>query len=156
MAVFEYRLAEEIRDVFNRLGVRYLFIGKSGAIFLGYPDTSQNVEIYADKSLQNGQAIVAGLKELGFELGEEQVGDITRGRDFVQLKNGPFDLDIIFAPDGIENFEEAWVKRVVVEGIPVCHIDQIIGSKEAANRKKDRESLDRLRPFRDYLRTKPR
>ena len=156
MAVFEYRLAEEIRDVFNRLGVRYLFIGKSGAIFLGYPDTSQNVEIYADKSLQNGQAIVAGLKELGFELKEDQIRDIERGRGFVQLKNGPFDLDIIFAPDGIENFEEAWVKRVVVEGIPVCHIDQIIGSKQAANRKKDRESLDRLRSFRDYLRAKPR
>ena len=32
MAAFDYRLAEEIRDTFRRHRVRYLFIGKSGAI----------------------------------------------------------------------------------------------------------------------------
>jgi len=40
MAAFEYRQAEEIRDVFARREVRFLFIGKSGAIILGYPDTT--------------------------------------------------------------------------------------------------------------------
>jgi hypothetical protein len=34
-AAFDYRQAEEIRDAFARHGVRYLFIGKSGAILLG-------------------------------------------------------------------------------------------------------------------------
>jgi hypothetical protein len=49
----------------------------------------------------------------------------------------------------------AWQRRVVVEGFPVCHPDDIIASKVAANRAKDRESLDRLRSFRDYwLRTR--
>jgi hypothetical protein len=40
MGAFEYRQAEEIRDAFARHGVRYLFIGKSGAILLGFPDTT--------------------------------------------------------------------------------------------------------------------
>jgi len=40
MGAFEYRQALEIRDAFSRRGVRYLFIGKSGAILLGYPDTT--------------------------------------------------------------------------------------------------------------------
>ena len=35
MGAFEYRQAEEIRDAFARHSVRYLFIGKSGAILLG-------------------------------------------------------------------------------------------------------------------------
>jgi hypothetical protein len=69
MAAFEYRQAEEIRDAFTRHGVRYLFIGKSGAILLGFP---------------------------------------------------------------------------------VCHPDDIIASKAATNRVKDRESLPRLRAFREY------
>jgi hypothetical protein len=38
MAAFEYRQAEEVRDALRQRGVRYLFIGKSGAILLGYPD----------------------------------------------------------------------------------------------------------------------
>jgi hypothetical protein len=66
MPAFEYRQAEEIRDAFARHGVRYLFIGTSGAILLGF------------------------------------------------------------------------------------HIDDIIASKAASNRVKDRESLPRLRSFREF------
>jgi len=33
---------------------------------------------------------------------------------------------------------------------PVCHPDDVIASKRAANREKDRESLPRLESFRNY------
>ena len=59
----------------------------------------------------------------------------------MQLNNGAFDLYVIYAPDGIEHFAGAWSRHVDVEGFPVCHIDDIIASKEAANRVWDRESL---------------
>ena len=147
---FEYRQAEEIRDVFAAHGVRYLFIGKSGAILLGFPDTTQDADLFVEKSPQNCSALVDALRTLGFALTDAQAAEILRGKDFVQLKNGPFDLDLVFAPDGIERFEDAWKRHVDVEGFPVCHPDDIIGSKLAANRAKDRESLPRLRAFRDY------
>ena len=94
------------------------------------------------------------LRELGFQLSDSHADDILRGKDLVQLKNGPFDLDLVFAPDGIERFEDAWGRRVEVEGFPVCHIDDIIASKMAAKRAKDLESLPRLQSFRQYLKTK--
>ncbi|MEA3213343.1 MAG: hypothetical protein QOE70_6400 [Chthoniobacter sp.] len=150
MAAFEYRQAQEIRDVFAAHAVRYLFIGKSGAILLGFPDTTQDADLFVEDSPENGRRLVAALRQLGFELTDSQAGDIERGKDFVQLKNGPFDLDLVFAPDGIEHFTDAWQRRVEVEGFPVCHPDDIIASKAATNRAKDRESLPRLRSFRDY------
>jgi hypothetical protein len=150
MAAFEYRQAQEIRDVFARHGVRYLFIGKSGAILLGFPDTTQDADLFVERAADNGRALAAGLKELGFALTERQENEIVRGKDFVQLKNGPFDLDLIFAPDGIEDFAAAWERHVEVEGFPVCHVDDIIASKAATNRQKDRETLPRLRSFREY------
>ena len=150
MAAFEYRQALEIRDAFARCGVRYLFIGKSGAILLGYPDTTQDADLFVEKSPANGRAAVAALRELGFPLTDTEAGEIVRGKDFVQIRSGPFDLDLVYAPDGIERFDEAWARRVDVEGFPVCHPDDIIASKVAANRVKDRESLPRLRAFRDY------
>ena len=150
MTAFDYRQAGEIRDVFAACQVRYLFLGKSGAILLGYPDTTQDADVFVERSPQNGEALVRALRQLGFALTEEQAGEINRGKDFVQLKNGPFDLDLIFAPDGIERFDDAWSRRVEVEGFPVCHIDDIIASKAATNRQKDRESLPRLRSFREY------
>ena len=154
MAVFDYRQAEEVRDAFARHGCRYLFIGKSGAILLGYPDTTQDADVFPEKSPENGGRLVAALRELGFGLSQEQEQDVVRGKDFVQLKNGPFDLDLVFAPDGIERFEDAWRRRQTVDGFPVCSIEDIIESKRAAGRRKDRESLDRLIAFRDYLRSR--
>lgn len=150
MAAFEYKQAEEIRDAFDRHGVRYLFIGKSGAILLGFPDTTQDADVYVEKSEVNGRAIVKALHELGFTLTDSEASEIERGKDFVQLRNGPFDLDLIFAPDGIERFDDAWRRRVEVSGFRVCHLDDIIASKEATHRQKDMESLPRLHSFREY------
>src|SRR6266545_1073234 len=150
MAAFDYPQAREIRDAFARRKVRYLFIGKSGAILLGYPDTTQDADLFLDKSPDNGRAVVAALRDLEFPLDDSQAVEIERGKDFVQIRNGPFDLDLVFSPDGIERFDDAWARRVDVEGFPVCHPDDIIASKVAANRVKDRESLPRLRAFRDY------
>ena len=155
MAAFEYRQAQEIREALARHHVRYLFIGKAAAILLGFPDTTQDADLYVEKTPANGRALVLALRELGFTVSTEQQDEIERGKDFIQLKSGPFDVDLVFAPDGIERFEDAWRRRVDVEGFPVCHPDDIIRSKEAANRVKDRESLPRLRAFRDYwLRTR--
>ena len=150
MAAFDYRQAEEIRDVFRDCKVRYLFIGKSGAILLGFPDTTQDADLFVEKTQSNGKALTVALRRLGFVLTEQQALEIERGKDFVQLKNGPFDLDLVFAPDGIECFEDAWRRHIEVEGFPVCHIDDIIASKAATNRQKDKESLPRLRSFREY------
>ena len=141
-ARFDYAQAEEIRDVFARHGVRYLFLGKSGAILLGFPDTTQDADVFVERTLANGLALVAALRELGFTLTDAEADEIARGKDFVQLKNGPFDLDLVFAPDGIETFADAWRRRVEVEGFPVCHLDDIIASKAAANRvRQNREEM---------------
>ena len=150
MAAFEHRQAQEIRDAFARFDVRYLFIGKSGAILLGFPDTTQDADVFVERTPENGKRLVYALRALGFALTESQAAEIERGKDFVQLKNGPFDIDLVFAPDGIERFEDAWRRRIEVEGFPVCHIDDIIASKEAARRQKDQESLPRLKSFREY------
>jgi hypothetical protein len=126
MGAFEYRQAQEIRDRFQRHGIRYLFIGKSGAILLGFPDTTQDARLFVEKTAANCNALVAALLELGFALNEAQAAEVRRGKDFIQLKNGPFDLDLVFAPDGIERFSDAWGRRLDVEGFPVCHLDDII------------------------------
>jgi len=154
MGGFEYRQAAEIRDCLARHGVRYLFLGKSGAILLGFPDTTQDADLFVEKTPANGERLVAALLELGFGITADQSEQVRSGKDFIQLKNGPFDLDLIFAPDGIETFAAAWQRRTEVDGFPVCSIDDIIASKQSANRQRDRESLPRLLSFRDWLKSR--
>ena len=147
---FSFRQAEKVRHVLGKHRVRYLFIGKSGAIILGYPDTTQDADLFVKKESKNCTSLIKALKALGFKLPATIAQEILRGKDFIQLRNRPFDLDLIFAPDGIEDFEAAWKRRIVSHGYPVCHLDDIIRSKEKANRLKDKETLPRLKAFRDY------
>lgn len=154
MAAFEFRNAEELGRVFQRYGVRYLFFGKSGAILLGYSDTTQDVDLYVEKRQENCEKLADALLELGFRLTGREQEEIRRGKDFIQLRDGPFDLDLIFAPDGIESFDDAWKRHVEKHGMPIANIDDIIGSKQAANRQRDRESLPRLLSFSEWLKTR--
>jgi hypothetical protein len=81
----------------------------------------------------------------------------TEVRDaFAKHEVAYLDLDLLFGPDGIERFEDAWSRREEVDGFMVCSIDDIIASKKSANRPKDRESLPRLEAFRTYLQTRGR
>ncbi|MDI6641933.1 MAG: hypothetical protein QME68_06465 [Elusimicrobiota bacterium] len=148
---FDYRQAIELAKVFKKHNVKYLFIGKSGAIILGYPDTTQDVDIFPEKTPENCKKIVSALLELKFPLTKTEQEEILKGKDFVQIRTGPFDIDLVFAPDGIESFNDAISRSVEVEGLPVCSINDIIKSKEAAKRVRDKESLPRLKAFRDWL-----
>jgi hypothetical protein len=139
--------AEEIARAFNTEGVDYLFIGKSGAILLGYPGTTQDVDVFPARSPDNGRRIVAALRRIGFDVSAELEREIVAGKDFVQIKTGPFDVDLVFAPDGIESFEQA-KSRGLTEGIfRVANLRDIIASKRASGRAKDALDLPLLESF---------
>ena len=66
MGAFEYRQAQEIRDTFNRQNVRYLFIGKSGAILLGFPDTTQDADVFPIARRRTDAPLFRLCESLGF------------------------------------------------------------------------------------------
>ncbi len=142
----------ELVIVFNKYNIKYLFIGKGAAILYGYPGTTQDVDIFPKKSRKNCLNLIEALKELGFDLDDKIQEAIIEGKDFIQIRLGPFPLDIAFAPDGIESFEEAQKRMEVIDGrFPCASIDDIIASKKAAKRQRDKEELPRLEAFRDEL-----
>ncbi len=47
--------AREVAEAFGRFEVEYLFIGKSGAILLGFPGATQDVDLFVKKSKENGR-----------------------------------------------------------------------------------------------------
>jgi hypothetical protein len=141
--------AQEVAVAFAAHAVDYMFIGKSGAILLGYPGTTQDVDVYPRKDRENSRRIVSALKDLGFVLDNELTEEILRGKDFVQIKSGPFDIDLFFAPDGIQDYSEARERMDTSSGFPVLNIRDIIASKRSANRPRDHVELPLLEAFRD-------
>ena len=148
--------AQEVARAFAAHGVEYMFIGKSGAILLGYPGTTQDVDVYPLKDVKNGERIVAALRSLGFDLNTQLREEIISGKDFVQIKSGPFDIDLVFAPDGIENYEEARNRMDTSSGFPVLNIRDIIASKRSAGRPRDAVELPLLEAFREVYEKRPK
>lgn len=142
--------AEELAAAFASEGIDYLFIGKSGAILLGYPETTQDVDIFLPRSRENAERVLRALQNLGFELDPALTMSILTGSEIILMKGGPFALDLIHAPDGIENFEAAKARAVLKGGrFPIASLDDIIASKRATGREKDLSDLPRLEQFRD-------
>jgi len=148
--------AEELAAAFAEQGVDYLFIGKSGAILLGYPDTTQDVDVFLPRSRENAERVVFALRALGFPLDPVTTMSVLTGSEIVLLKGGPFALDLIHAPDGIESFEAAKARHIVVGKFPIASLDDIIASKRATGRTKDLSDVVRLEQFKnEYLRERP-
>lgn len=153
---FQPEQAREIARAFAEEGVQYVFIGKSAAILLGYPAVTQDVDVFPEKTPANGARIVIALRRVGFAINGELEDAINRGKDFVQIKNGPFDVDLIFAPDGIENFAAAKARSLDLDGFCIANLRDIIASKRASGREKDLLDLPLLERFREeYERMNP-
>ena len=145
-------LARKLAELLKKHKVECLFIGKFGAILYGYPGTTQDIDLFPRKSKKNCQRLVKVLIELGFDLDSELEEAILVGKDFIQIRGGPVPLDLVFAPDGIGSFDEAWKRRVVIDHLfYCCSIDDIIESKRASGRRRDKEELYRLELFREEL-----
>ena len=140
--------AEELADAFAQEGVDYLFIGKSAAILLGYPDTSQDIDVFLPRSRENAERVLAALRTLGFTLDVATTVSIMAGSEIILLKGGPFALDLIHSPDGIESFEAAKARRILAGRFPVASLEDIIASKRATGREKDLSDVQRLEQFR--------
>ena len=144
--------ARRLAETLKKYEVEYLFIGKFGAILYGYPGTTQDMDIFPSKSRKNGKKLALALRNLGFDLNQELEEAIIAGKDFIQIRGGPFPIDIVFAPDGIKSFEDARKRGKLLDGIYFCaSIDDIIESKKAAGRQRDKEELPRLELFREEL-----
>ena len=148
--------AEELATAFAREEVEYLFIGKSGAILLGYPETTQDVDIFLPRSPDNAARVLRALAALNFQIDAATTMSILTGSEIILLKGGPFALDLIHAPDGIESFAAAKSRSVIEDGrYPVASLEDIIASKRAAGREKDLHDVKRLEQFRiEYRRAK--
>jgi hypothetical protein len=149
--------AEEIARAFGEQKVDYLFIGKSGAALLGFPGTTQDVDLFPARSPENGERIVAALRKLGFDVQPALSREIIAGKDFVQIKTGPFDVDLVFAPDGIDSYEAAKARSLTEGPFRIANLTDIIASKRASGRQKDLLDLPLLESFRlEYERRNPR
>lgn len=155
MARFE---PDEILAVLDRHGVRYVLIGGLAAILYGAPHLTGDVDVVPEESPENLERLSAAIKELNGRIrvaGEEEgvpfnhdAESLARVRIW-NLVTDRGNLDIAFVPSGTKGYDDLVrdVQPMLLRGVevPVASLADVIRSKEAAGRDRDRLMLPVLR-----------
>ena len=136
--------------LFNNMQIEYMVVGGGALVLHGFDYHTNDVDFYFADSFENNAKVVDALIQLGFDLTEQRRKEILRGKDFIQF-NKPFDLDLMFYPDGFESYQDAKRHKEFIGHIPVMSVQGIVKSKKAANRPKDRLVLPFIQEFQQFL-----
>jgi hypothetical protein len=148
---------EKIAEVLDRHDVRCLFIGGFAAYFYGSPLPTNDVDIVPETSAENYARLSAALAELGAKVRAEGAGPSPFSHDAASLAAVRIwnlttdygDLDITVEPSGTRGYEDlrqdAQPAKLGAAGIQLASLADIVRSKEAAGRDKDRRALPVLR-----------
>lgn len=149
---------QEILAALDRHGVRYVVIGGLAAILHGAPHVTTDVDIVPEEALRNLERLSEVLRELNAKIrvaGEEDGVPFGHDADSLarvriwNLVTDRGNLDITFQPSGTYGYEDLRrdAVRMTVRGVevPVAALADVIRSKEAAGRERDRAILPTLR-----------
>ena len=149
---------ERVIRTLARHRVKYVLIGALAARLHGFPRVTADIDITPDRDADNLLQLAAALRELDAKVYTESVPEglafdcsakaLARA-DLWNLITSAGRLDIAFAPSGTEGYRDLskGAVRFEVFDVPIlaASLEDIIRSKEAANRPQDRQDVPILR-----------
>ena len=155
MAEFRPR---ELLEVLDRHDVRYVLVGGLAAVLHGAPHMTTDLDIVPEDGRRNLERLSDALAEVDARIrlsGAPGGVAFDRSPDFLgririwNLITRLGDLDITFEPSGTRGYDDLQpgvvVMRVGDVDVPVASLADVIRSKEAADRPRDRAMLPVLR-----------
>ena len=160
---------QRILAALHEARVQFVLIGGMAAVLHGDVGVTVDLDVVPEWAADNFDRLATALQALGANI---RVAEVPDGLAFdcsgaffrnlsedsiLNLRTRAGDLDLTFRPSGTRGYDD--LKREAVEletaagvRILVASLADVIRSKEAANREKDRMVLPRLRRLGDRLR----
>jgi hypothetical protein len=149
---------ERLITTLARHGVRYVLIGALGARLQGFPRMTADADITPARDLDNVDRLSAALRDLDARVYTESVPEgltfdcsaaMLARADLWNLVTSAGRVDVAFVPSGTGGYDDL-VRGAVhfdVYGVDlsVARLEDIIRSKEAADRPQDRQDVIVLR-----------
>jgi hypothetical protein len=155
---------QELLETLARHHVAYVLIGGLAATLHGSSALTNDADICPDPSPENCERLAAALREMDARIrtAAEPEGvplpadeDFLRRMQLVNLTTRFGDFDIAFQSAGSDGYEDLAERAidVAIDGtvVRVASLTDIIRSKEAANRPKDRATLPILYALQDEI-----
>lgn len=129
----------EFIDLLNAKGVEYVLVGGHAVAFYGRSRTTQDIDFFIRRTLENTQKVVEVLRDFGFGSLELTAEDFLENFG-IQLGYAPNRIDLLMQLEGV-TFDEASRTKVSAEfeGRPIWVLsrDLLIRNKLALGRPRD-------------------
>lgn len=145
-------------------GVDYILIGGMAAVLHGSPTVTNDADIVPDPHPENLTRLSEALVDLAARIRTADDPDgipfdphpaLMASMAMLNLTTRCGNLDLAFSPAGIEDYAalSGRAVRFDLEGtvVMVASLDDVIGSKEAADRPRDRAALPVLYALREEI-----
>jgi len=149
---------EEVFRVLAEFEVRYVLIGGLAATLHGSPHVTFDIDITPDAAEDNLRRLASALDELDARIRTEGVpgglafdrsAEMLSRTSLLNLTTRAGDLDVAFEPHGTHGYRDLRRDATTLDlhgiQVPVAALADVIRSKEAAGRDKDRLTLPTLR-----------
>src|SRR6266446_7837666 len=149
---------KRILNTLAQHGVQYVLIGALAARLQGFPRATYDADITPAKDTDNLRRLAAALRDLEARIYTEQVPEglafdcsapMLARADIWNLITTAGRLDLAFIPSGTTGFADlaSHAVRFEVYGhtLLAARLEDIIRSKEAANRPQDRQDVEIMR-----------
>ncbi len=150
--------ADQILACLERHHVRYVVIGGVAAILHGSPQVTFDADICPAAERSNLEALALALREMKARIRAPDAADglpfacdaaFLAGVSLLNLVTAFGDLDLSFTPSGTGGYADLSARAVPIPiqgfSVSVATLEDVIRSKEAANRPKDQRTLPLLR-----------
>ncbi|MBU4484601.1 nucleotidyltransferase family protein, partial [bacterium] len=138
---------EGLLKLFNKHNVRYCIVGAFAVAFYAIPRYTKDIDILVEPNIENAQKILDALNEFGFRSLDLNLDDFSKANGIIQLGIEPIRIDLITSVGDL-NFERIWKNRSKgnygSETVNFIGLDELIKSKQIANRSQDQADLEIL------------
>ena len=139
---------KELLSALNDQRVDYLIVGGYAVIFHTEPRFTKDLDIWVKPDPENASRLMVAFQQFGLPLIDIEEADFAVGGTQYMIGVPPVALDFLTSIGELD-FAACWKHRVRddIDGIPVAYLgrDDLIKSKEIANRDQDGADLRKLR-----------
>ncbi len=136
---------EEFFTLLNKHKVSFVVVGGYAVIFHGHPRFTGDIDIFYRPEAKNVEALLAALKEFGFDFPELTAPELKKEGQVVQLGQPPNRIDLINQITNVE-FDSVWKNKIAgsygKEAIFFIHLDDLLKNKKSLARPKDMQDID--------------
>jgi hypothetical protein len=154
----------------ERERVRYVVIGGLAAVLRGSPVLTQDLDVCPARDRDNLERLARSLRSVQAKIRTDTVpeglpfacdAEFFANVDLVNLVTPYGDVDIAFVPSGTGGYDDLVHRAEALDlgaGLapPIAALEDVIRSKEAADRPKDRAALPALRTLLAEIRRRAR